>query len=204
MLGYIEYLNIPLQVALGIAIVFFAMQCIGEIIEFKGKAVPEILKVRKYFSRKKTEREILQTLPETLLEVKQALDLMNEHCNADSQQARDEWMSVVNDRLEKHDGAVAELSKKLDANNRDTLLLLIDSKRNAIISFASHVVDENSLVTREQFNRIFKLYEEYESIIDQNGLTNGEINVAIRIVTEAYEAHLRNHTFLEDIRGYTV
>ena len=58
MLSYIEYLGLPSTIAIGLVIVFFALQIIGEILEFKGKAVPEFLKVRKYFARKKEEREI--------------------------------------------------------------------------------------------------------------------------------------------------
>jgi len=83
-----------------------------------------------------------------------------------------------------------------------TLSLLIESKRNAIINFASYVIDEKNPVTREQFNRIFKIYEEYEEIIEANGLTNGEVDVAIRIIRESYEHHMRHHTFIEEIRGY--
>ena len=73
-----------------------------------------------------------------------------------------------------------------------------------IISFASMVIDETKPVTKEQFNRIFKLYEEYEAIISANGMTNGEGDIAIRIIREAYENHLRNHSFIEDIREYSV
>lgn len=58
--------------------------------------------------------------------------------------------------------------------------------------------------TKEQFNRIFKIYEEYEVLIKANGMTNGEVDIAIRIIREAYENHMRDHTFIEDIRGYNV
>lgn len=80
--------------------------------------------------------------------------------------------------------------------------MLIDSKRNTIINFASNVVNKDTPVTREQFNRIIKMHEDYEKIIEQNGLTNGEVDIAFRIIEEAYEDHMRNHTFIEDIRGY--
>lgn len=33
-------------------------------------------------------------------------------------------------------------------------------------------------------------------------MTNGEVDIAIRIIKEAYENHMRNHTFIENIRGY--
>jgi len=64
------------------------------------------------------------------------------------------------------------------------------------------VIDEKNSVTREQFNRIFKLYEEYEEIISSNGMTNGEVDIALSIIKESYEKHMRNHTFVEDARGY--
>ena len=81
---------------------------------------------------------------------------------------------------------------------------MIDSKRNTIINFAAKVIDKNCMVTREQFNRVFKLYAEYEEIIEANGLTNGEVDIAYRIIKESYETHMRNHTFVEDALGYDV
>lgn len=92
----------------------------------------------------------------------------------------------------------------MDKNNEDTLALLIDSKRNTIINFAHLVIDEDKPVTREQFNRIFKLYEEYKDIIRKNKMTNGEVDIAIRIIRESYETHMRHHSFVEDIRGYDI
>lgn len=57
-------------------------------------------------------------------------------------------------------------------------------------------------MTREQFKRVFRLYAEYEEIIKDNDLQNGEVDIAIRIIREAYENHLRNGSFVEDVRGY--
>lgn len=202
MLGYIEYLNMPTKVALILVGLFFVLQLIGELLEFKGKVVPEFLKIRKYFARKKSEREILKQIPETMSKVQELVKNINEHYSPDNIKMRDTWIENVNRKLEENDKWVKELDKKMDKNNADTLSLLIDSKRNSIISFASCVADEKSSVTREQFNRIFKLYREYEDIINSNGLTNGEVDIAYRIITESYENHMRNHTFIEDIRGY--
>ena len=76
--------------------------------------------------------------------------------------------------------------------------------RETAIDFASLMIDKGKTVTKEQFNRIFKIYEEYEVLIKANGMTNGEVDIAIRIIREAYENHMRGHTFIEDIRGYNV
>ena len=202
MIDYVEYLNMPAKVTIMIVSLFLMMQLVGEFLEFKGKVVPEFIKVRKIFARRKQERQTIQEVSTVLTDVKRSLDEINMHYNTDNIRMRDEWIRNVNQKLEQNDIQTKELCEKLDKNNQDTLSLLIDSKRNTIINFASTVVDEKNSVTREQFNRIFKLYEEYESIIAANGLTNGEVDVAYRIIRESYETHMRNHSFIEDIRGY--
>ena len=196
MIDYVEYINIPTKVAIAVIALFFIMQLVGEFLEFKGKVVPEFVKIRKIFARRKKERLMMQKMEKTLDQVQLTLDDLNRHYSTDNIHMRDEWIKRVNTKLEQYDISMAELDRKLDKNNSDTLSILIDNKRNAIISFASLVIDENKPVTREQFNRIFKLYQEYEAIIQSNGMKNGEVDIAIRIIREAYENHMRSHTFL--------
>lgn len=202
MIDYVEHINIPTKVAIAVIALFFIMQLVGEFLEFKGKVVPEFVKIRKIFARRKKERLMMQKMEKTLDQVQLTLDDLNRHYSTDNIHMRDEWIKRVNTKLEQYDISMAELDRKLDKNNSDTLSILIDNKRNAIISFASLVIDENKPVTREQFNRIFKLYQEYEAIIQSNGMKNGEVDIAIRIIREAYENHMRSHTFIEDVRGY--
>ncbi|MBQ8570287.1 MAG: hypothetical protein IJ444_02115 [Kiritimatiellae bacterium] len=202
MLNYLEYLNVPSKVTIALVVIFLGIQIVGEILEFKGKAVPEFVKIRKYFQRKKTERETLRMLPETLQNVQTLLNNVNQHYSDDNIALRDQWMKDVNKKLEEHDNWRIDFDKKLDANTEITRGIQIDNKRTAIIDFAARVVDENVPVTHEQFNRAFKLYDEYEEIIKEHNMTNGEIDVAHRIIKESYESHLRNRTFIEDVRGY--
>lgn len=204
MIDYIEYVNVPTKVAIVVIAAFLIMQLVGEFLEFKGKVVPEFVKVRKIFSRRKKERALMQKMEKTIDNVQATLDDLNQHYSTDNIRMRDEWIKTVNSKLDQYDASMAELDRKLDKNNHDTLSILIDNKRNTIINFASLVIDETKPVTKEQFNRIFKLYEEYEAIISANDMTNGEVDIAIRIIREAYENHLRNHSFLEDIRGYNL
>ena len=219
MLNYLEYLNTPIKLTTFLIGVFLIIQIIGEILEFKGKVVPEFIKIRKYFARKKKERQALSqmtvlldeynNMSKTLVEVNRVLAEIDKHYSKDNIAMRDSWIKEVNEHIassekkrSEQDSLMRELSKKLDKNNADTLALLIDNKRSAIIDFAQRAIDEKCPITREQFNRVFKTYIEYEEIIENNGLTNGEIDIAYRIITEAYENHMRNHTFVEDIRGY--
>lgn len=177
-------------------------QLVGEFLELQGKVVPEIMKVRKYFYRKKKERETMERIPYMIEDFEKLLNSFESHYSTDNIAMRDGWMSNVNYQLETQDKINKELITKLDKNNEDTLSILIESKRNAIINFAAKVIDDDYRATREQFNRIFKLYDEYEQIIEENGRTNGEIVISYDIIKEAYEKRLRSRTFVEDIRGY--
>lgn len=202
MLNYIEYLNVPSQIAIALIAVLFVLQLIGEFLNFKGKAVPEIMSIRKYFVRKKYERKVIRELPDTIQDLKNIVNNIDKHYSADNISMRDKWIDSVNKKLNMEDELVRDLNKKLDEANKDIVSILVDNKRNAIIDFASRVSNSSVLVTKEQFNRVFKIYIEYEDLISKNGLTNGEVDIAYRIIVESYEDHLSNHTFIEDTRGW--
>lgn len=197
---YIECLNLPTTAITIIAGFFLAMNIIGEIMELMGVLVPEFMKIRKYFTRKKQERKTLAEVKNTLEEVQKTLSEVNIHYSTDNITKRDGWMDSVNKQLSDTQTWREELDKKLDKNNAITLAILIENKRSEIINFAAYVIDGKCPVTHEQFNRIFKLYTEYEAILEENKMTNGEANVAMRIIKESYEAHMREHTFVEDTR----
>ena len=199
MINYIEYLGLPKTIAIVLVAIFLIIQIIGEILEFKGKVVvPEIMKVRKYFARKKTERKAKKEMPDTINELKSFLFEVKGHYDKDNISMRDKWMENVNLNLKK----IEELDEKIDKNNKVTLDIMIENMRDSIINFASKVANEDFPVTKEQFNRIFKKYDDYEKLIEENGLINGEVDIAYRIIQESYKKHLKNRTFIEDIRGY--
>ena len=61
MINYLEYLKVPTIVGAIIIGVLVVSQVIGELIELKGKVVPEIFKIRKFFARKKKEKAQYRT-----------------------------------------------------------------------------------------------------------------------------------------------
>lgn len=228
MVTYINYLNLPTKVAFGLVILFFILQVVGEILEFKGKAVPEVMKLRKYFARKKKEREAFKKVVDivedyektrkescemasTLSEVKAFLTEVGAHYSEDNIAKRDGWMKGVNEKFEdiyskqaERDAMVIALNEKIDKNNEDTLSLLLDNKRNFILDFAEKAQDMNRIMSREQYRRYFKVYNEYEDLIVEHGLTNGEVDIANKITNESYEERLKKRAFFEDIHGYNI
>lgn len=206
MIGYIEYLKVPAAVAAALVGLFLVLQIIGELLEFKGKVVPEFVKVRKYFSRKKKEKK---EVAETIAEVRQLLSEVNSHYATDNIARRDNWMKWVGDRAVVYDNSIVEINSKLSDvtqalkdNSRITEEMFVQSSRDLIIDFATRVSDSQTIVSREEFNRIFKVYSRYESFLDEHDMTNGEVDIAIRVIRESYEIHMKEHTFLEDVRGY--
>ena len=206
MIAYLEYLkenlNMPTKVGIIIILLFVVIQIVGELLEFKGKVVPEFVKIRKYFTRKKNEKIEMKN---TLQQVQTLLNDVNQHYSADNITKRDKWMQWVNERAQVYDSSVVELTSLKDAlasTNELVLDLYINSNRNRIIDFASKIVKEDAPVSREEFNRIFKTYNEYEEILEKYDKTNGEVDIAIRIIEESYANHMKHHSFIEDIRGY--
>lgn len=207
MVSFIEYLKLPATVGGIIVGVFLVIQIIGGILDFKGKAVPAIMNIRKYFKNKKLKK---QEAEETLKAVQVLLTDVNSHYSADNIAKRDSWMQWVNDRAVTYDAFIREMSEKFAAvtealkeNTKTTEELFVQSSRDRIIDFATKVENKNTMVSREEFNRIFKVYDRYEQFLKERELKNGEVDINYQIIKESYEEHLRNHTFIEDVRGYT-
>ncbi len=206
MLGYLEYLKLPAAVAGAIVGILLVANLVGELLELKGKVVPEFMKLRKYRKRKREEK---REQAETLKEVKKLLADVNGHYSADNISKRDAWMGWVNSRAEVYDNSIIEIKDKLalvtaalQDNSKLTEELFVQSSRDRIIDFGILVADGEKIVSREQFHRIFKVHEDYEKFLKKRGLTNGETDIAMRVINESYATHMREHTFLEDVRGY--
>jgi hypothetical protein len=80
--------------------------------------------------------------------------------------------------------------------------LYINVNRNRILDFARLIADDNVLASREEFTRIYKINKEYHLTLAKYGRENGEVDIAMRLIDEAYDHRMKHHTFIEDIRGY--
>lgn len=206
MLGYLEYLKLPSAMAGAIVGILLVANLVGELLELKGKVVPDFMKIRKYFKRKRDEKK---EQAETLKEVKKLLADVNGHYSADNISKRNAWMDWVNSRAEVYDNSIVEIKDNLalvtaalQDNSKLTEELFVQSSRDRIIDFGILVADGEKIISREQFHRIFKVHEDYEKFLKKRKLKNGETDIAMRVINESYATHMREHTFLEDVRGY--
>lgn len=202
----IEFLNAPVTIAIIVVGLLLILQIIGEISEFLGKTVPEFMKVRKYFKRKKQERE---EASQTLKEVKQLLNHVDSHYSADNITKRDSWMQWVNDRAVTYDTFIKEIGEKfadvteaLKNNTKMTEDMFVENSRDRIIDFAEKASDYNVVLSHEQFRRIFRVHECYEQFLEDHNRTNGEIDIAYEMIQDGFKYRIQNHCFAEDLNGY--
>lgn len=120
MLGYLEvinqYCNIPVVLIVVLVVAFLLMNITGELLEFKGKVVPEFVKIRKYFARKKHERETIAKVSDMMGDVQKLLSDVDKHYSDDNITRRDTWIKDVNERLDEHDGHMRKIDSKLDSH----------------------------------------------------------------------------------------
>lgn len=205
MINYLEYLNVPLRVGLIIIGCILVMQLVIEFLNFKGKVVPEFLSVRKFFLRRKEKKN---EATETLKRVEKLLSEVNGHYSEDNITKRNNWMQWVNDRADVYDSSIVgitdTLSKVTTALNENTKLteeMFIQQSRDRIIDFSYKAADCSIPVSREEYHRIFKVYDKYEKFLGEHDMTNGEIDIVYGVIKESYEERMRGHSFTEDIRG---
>ena len=201
-----DYINVPAKLIAGVVILLLCLQLVGELLEFCGKVVPGFMKLRKYF-REKSEKErrrdeLLVEATEALKKTNQKFDEFTALYDNDNIKKRDVWMHSVDAGISENKHDINSLAEKLEKIYDISMKDHIEALRSVILGFANRISDKTSTPTREEFRRAFTAYEDYEKFLKENGLTNGQVDVAYRVISEDYADRLRNHEFLEDILGY--
>ena len=195
---------LPASVAGVFAGILAVLNIIYAIMEKGGKTTKGFLNIVKMVKEKKAKKAAREKLINDTIAY---MEQMREHTSPESIARRDNWMHWVNDRAEKYDESIALLSdnmnkitEALQANTKVTDKLFIQDCRTIIISFADKVSNHERSVSQEEFNRVFKVYEDYETFLADHGMTNGEVDVAYDVIRDAYQYRLTHHCFFEDTR----
>ena len=186
LLKAIEFLGIPATVSIALVVLFLIMQIIGEVIELIGKTAPEILKIRKYFTRKRQEKE--QTA-QMLQECKTLLSEFNSHYDNDNITKRNNWMNNVNNSVHNNDQLIQALDTKMDkllVSNEDLKTQLDQVKSNVLENEADRLRSElfdcgnrcrrNIRLHPEEMEHIRSIYHKYSHVLHQNGPGETEFN----------------------------
>lgn len=182
----IEFLGIPATIAIALVGLFLILQIIGELCELKGKIVPECLKVRKYFKRKKQEKEDTKQM---IQDCKQALLEFNSHYSPANIAKRNNWMHEVDDSVKSNDELIQKLDGKMDKlleTNEALTTQLEQVKSNVLENEADRLRSElfdcgNRCRRRirlhpEEMDHIRDVYRKYSEVLHKNGPGEKEFN----------------------------
>lgn len=184
----IEYLGMPTTIAISLVVLFIVIQVVGEIVEVCGKVVPEFFKVRKYFSRKKTEKE--EEL-QTIKECKELLSEINAHYDEDNITKRNKWMNKVDNSVQ----FIQTFDSKIDqilVANENLQNQLNQVKENVLENEADRLRSElfdcgnrcrrNIRLHPEEMEHIRVVFNKYSNVLHQNGSGEAEF----KFITDYY------------------
>ena len=100
--------------------------------------------------------------------------------------------------LEKHDSCqyreLTKISNCVEEIKKNIVSKEIDDIRWELLDFCSALTSGRKY-NREAFAHIFKTYEKYEKILEDNGMTNGFVEESMNAVKEIYHDKLKNGEF---------
>ena len=197
----IEYLGIPVAIAIILVGLFVGLQIVGEIVEVSGKVVPEFFKIRKYFDRKRREKEETKQM---IKECKQLLAEFYSHYDEDNITKRDNWMHGVDDSVKDIQKLNSKIDKLLEVNeNLKTQINQVKSNvlENEADRLRSELFDCGNRCRRhirlhpEEMEHMRAVFNKYSNVLHQNGPGETEFN----FITDYYnrqdfpDYHQRNN-----------
>lgn len=100
--------------------------------------------------------------------------------------------------LERHDNwqyrEITKMSKGIENIESELLDNNLERKRKYILDFCSSL-SNGQKQNREAFNNVFKTYKNYEKILSDHNMENGQAEESIKFISEKYQECLRNGNF---------
>lgn len=87
----------------------------------------------------------------------------------------------------RHDNMIREDLEKLTAMFIDKS---VDDIRWEIINFSTKI-SEGKPCNKDSYKHCLHMYEKYEKIIEENGFTNGEVEISMEIINQSYKEKLK-------------
>lgn len=187
MVELFEKMGVPGTV---ISVIAFVLLVAGAIKEFTN-SFSTFKKVFNWIKgigeRAKAKKEAREKMQQSLLEAQKIITDFSVHYSEDNISQRDQWMNWVNQKAEEYNSTLDNINKRLEKLDMITEETRLDQQRNAILDFAARVNSPQYDYSREHYRKIFKTIETYEKYIEDNNLTNGEVDAAVEKIEKAYD-----------------
>lgn len=100
--------------------------------------------------------------------------------------------------LEKHDNwqyrEITKMSKGIENIETELLDNNLERKRKYILDFCSSL-SNGQKQNKEAFNNVFKTYKNYEKLLSDHNMENGQAEESMKFISEKYQEYLRNNKF---------
>ena len=100
--------------------------------------------------------------------------------------------------LEKHDNwqykEITKMSKGIENIESELLDNNLERKRKYILDFCSFL-SNGQKQNKEAFNNVFKTYKNYEKLLSDHNMENGQAEESMKFISEKYQEYLRNDNF---------
>ena len=133
--------------------------------------------------RIKEKKETREKLAQSLLDAQKIIKDFSAHYSEDNISQRNNWINWVNSQaedynktLESIDNTLSSLKEKLDKTTNLAEETSLNQKRLSVLEFAARVNNPRYDYSKEYFLKMKKIIEEYETYIEENNISNGEID----------------------------
>lgn len=92
---------------------------------------------------------------------------------------------------------LSSISEKLEDLSCRIDKIEINDMRSTILDFANSCMNERKH-TKEEFEHVIDLKNNYDEIIETKGLKNGRVDLAFKFISDLYIKCLNENTFLDD------
>lgn len=89
---------------------------------------------------------------------------------------------------------LTKVEAKVDTVQRDLQDHKVETWRRTILDFADSLM-LGKRKTKEQFDYVIKLHDEYERYIEERGIDNGQIELAYEYISKCYQERRYNNSF---------
>jgi predicted nuclease with TOPRIM domain len=132
-------------------------------------------KIKNFFTRNKKIHESITSLSINFEKILNMVERVSEENQSQS--------SMLKELSEKYN----KLNLKIDKNE-------IDRIRWEILTF-SNMCSKQPCPNKDEFTHIINLYKKYHALIEEQGLTNGQIDLEYKFITDLYCKKLKTNTF---------
>ena len=100
-------------------------------------------------------------------------------------------------RIQQMESHLYEITESIKSLTKTVEMIQIENKRTMLLNAPSQVTDLTKPVSVELYDNIFKTYSEYEALLKDVGMENGQTELSMQVVRSSWIKRTENGLFTE-------